>query len=94
MLRSRAVCLISVTASVKRLPAALAGDAVNYLIGPSCGGASGCLSAARAGGDENKGSGVASPGVMERGGCVGVLQGAAPPSTVVSFKEDQDLALT
>lgn len=44
-------------------------------------------------GGQNKGSGVASPGVMGSGGCVGVLQGAAPPSTVVSLKEDQDLVL-
>lgn len=43
-------------------------------------------------GDKNKGSGVASPGVMKGGGCVGVLQGAPPPITVVSLK-DQDLVL-
>lgn len=78
------MCLISVTASVRRIPPALAGNTLNYLIGPSQRRASGCHGAARAGGNENKGAGGDPHGYCKEGAVSGSLQGATPPASPFS----------
>lgn len=60
----------------------MAGDTVNYLIGPSRGGSSGCHGAA--GGVKMRVLAVPPHGCCKEGAVPGLLWGAAPPSTIVA----------